>query len=204
MMSVLPGLAVGWFRSSEESRGRLRRFLVGGAALVFLFASAASCVYAQAATEYGSATSGTAGSMSRINLMNKAAFPTAKNGRPTVIESKLPKKKKGDKSSRFILESESRGSTEANRKTFEAHAGKDAAKLMLRSEPSNAYVRLNGLPVGRTPLLLIVAPGQYKVVLDGQRLEHEEKQVDLLPRETREYSLKLKPQYPSQVQLNLH
>ena len=113
-------------------------------------------------------------------------------------------KRSGKNGSKFIDDSMLDGSVEANRRALEEKAGKDAAKLMLRSDPSDAYVRIDGKIVGRTPLLLVVPPHQYELTMDGTRMEHAERQVDLLPHETREYTLPLKARYPTSVQVQLH
>lgn len=96
------------------------------------------------------------------------------------------------------------GSVAENRKDLEARAGKNAAKLMLRSKPSQADVKIDGKPVGKTPLLLVLAPGQYDVVMAGERMDHAEQKVDLLPKETREFLLPLKQLYPTTVEIHLH
>jgi hypothetical protein len=90
---------------------------------------------------------------------------------------------------------------EANRRALENRAGKDAAKLMLRSSPSKGSVRINGKFVGKTPLLLVVAPGVYKIEVEGERMASAEKQVDLLAHETREVLIPLESRYPSRLQL---
>ena len=92
----------------------------------------------------------------------------------------------------------------ANRKALEVQAGKNAAKLMLRSVPDEASVRIGGKPVGRTPLLLIVQPGVYVVEMEGgTRVGYGRQQVDLLPREAREVVLSLQPRYPAYLHLSL-
>ncbi len=176
------------------------KWLRRGLELTLLLALGISCAYAQAAVEYGGAMSGISGSMSKMNAMKDAKFPSGTASKGDVIMSK-PSSGKGSK---FIDDSMVQGSVEANRHFFEDKAGKDAAKLMLRSVPTNAYVRLDGKIVGRTPLLLVLPPRQYKLSMDGTRMEHAEREVDLLPHETREYSLTLKPKYPTQVQIQLH
>jgi PEGA domain len=168
--------------------------------LLLVVALGTACAFAQAAVEYGGATSGIAGSMSRMNIMKDAKFPSTSKSNANVIMNKAS----GQKGSKFIDDTMLDGSVEANRHALEDKAGKDAAKLMLRSVPSDAYVRLDGKIVGRTPLLLVVPPHQYKLTMDGTRMEHAERDVDLLPHETREYSLTLKPRYPTQVQVQLH
>ena len=86
----------------------------------------------------------------------------------------------------------------ANRKALEDQAGKNAAKLMLRSVPDKSSVRIDGKPVGKTPLLLVVPPGVYVVEMEGgPRKAYGRRQVDLLPKEAREIMLDLKPRYPT-------
>jgi hypothetical protein len=90
----------------------------------------------------------------------------------------------------------------ANRKALESRAGKDAAKLMLRSAPDPGSVRIDGKPIGKTPLLVILPPGVYQVEVEGgPRAGYGRRQVDLLPKETREVVLDLKPRYPTYMVL---
>ena len=72
---------------------------------------------------------------------------------------------------------------------------------MLRSLPGKGVVRIDGKPVGKTPLLLVLAPGVYKIAIDGERMSSAEKQVDLLPHETREVVVSLESRYPARLQL---
>lgn len=88
---------------------------------------------------------------------------------------------------------------ETNRKAFEEGAGKDAGKLLMRSTPTGAQIFVNGRLVGRAPLLLILAPGKYKVEMRGQRRDYGERTVGLLPNETQDVALTLSPLYPIRV-----
>lgn len=178
---------------------KLLRHMVEVSLLLVL---ASSCVFAQAAAEYGGATSSMAGSISSVNLMNKVKFPDTSQQKGSVIMSQPTKGANG--SSKYILESMKQGSVAANRKAFEERAGKNASKLMLRSTPTGATVKINGKPVGKTPILLVLAPGQYDVGMYGKRMDHAEQKVDLLPKETREFLLPLKQQYPTAVMIHLH
>jgi len=178
------------------------KLLLYGIEFCLLLALATRFGFAQAAAEYGSATSGMAGSMSGINLMNKAKFPATTSKDPTVIMSQASQDSKV--SPNYILDSMRQGSVAANRKALEQRAGKNASKLMLRSSPTDAYVKIDGKPVGNTPILLVVSPGQYDVVMDGKRMDHAEQKIDLLPKETREFLLPLKQLYPTTVQVQLH
>jgi hypothetical protein len=91
-----------------------------------------------------------------------------------------------------------------NRRALEAKAGKDGAKLMLRSAPNGATVWIDGNEVGATPLLLVVPPGAYKIEMQSVQRESSRKQVDLLPKETREVLLTLASRYPTHVELAWH
>lgn len=181
--------------------GRASKLLLCGIELSLLLTLVSGFGFAQAAAEYGSTTSGMAGSMSKINLMNKVKLPDlSSNGNPTVIMSKPT----AQTNANYILDSMKKGSVAINRKNLEQHAGANASKLMLRSSPTDAAVKINGKLVGRTPILLVVAPGQYDVVMDGKRMGRAEQKVDLLPKETREFLLPLKQLYPTQVMIQLH
>jgi PEGA domain len=176
--------------------------LRNAAEITFLLVLASSCAYAQAAVEYGGATSGIAGSISGTNLMKNVQFPDTSGSKPSVLMTQ-PSGNSGVNKN-YIFDSMKQGSVAANRKALETLAGKDAAKLMLRSNPSQADVSIDGKPVGRTPLLLVLSPGKYDVVMNGKRMDHAEQEIDLLPKETREFLLPLKQLYPTTVEIQLH
>lgn len=88
---------------------------------------------------------------------------------------------------------------ETNRATFEAQAGKDAGKVLLRAAPVQALIWVNGKIVGKTPLLLVLSPGKYQIEMRGTRGETGKGSVDLLPHETRELAIKLNQLYPGRV-----
>lgn len=173
--------------------------------LSLLLVLASSCLYAQAAAEYGGATSGIAGSISRSNMMNKVAVPdlTANGGDKSSVIMSQPIRTDGA-NPKYIFDSMKQGSVAENRKVLEEQAGKNAAKLMLRSTPTHADVKIDGKPVGKTPILLVLPPGQYDVAMNGPRMDHAEQEIDLLPNETREFLLPLKQLYPTTVKIGLH
>jgi hypothetical protein len=86
-----------------------------------------------------------------------------------------------------------------NRRALEEHAGRDASKLLIRSTPPSSQVWIDDKFVGNTPMLLVLAPGKYRVSFRGSRMETGEQSVDLLPRETRELALSLSAHYPTRV-----
>ena len=88
---------------------------------------------------------------------------------------------------------------EVNRKALEQRAGSDRGKMLLRSVPDGAQVFVDGALVGRTPLLLIVAPGKYKIQMRGQRESFGEHTVELAAKETQEIALTLAARYPEHV-----
>lgn len=98
-----------------------------------------------------------------------------------------------------VLASASPAPGEANRKALEQKAGRDAAKLVLQSVPSDALAYIDGSLVGRTPLQLILAPGKYKVEMSGQHEEVGESLVGLLPNETQQLALTLVSHYPARI-----
>lgn len=86
-----------------------------------------------------------------------------------------------------------------NRQDFEKKAGEEAAKLLLRSEPSDSEIYVNGLYVGHTPLLMVVAPGKYSVEMRGARHETKQSTVGVMPKETQTVLLKLNQEYPGSI-----
>lgn len=90
---------------------------------------------------------------------------------------------------------------ETNRKDFEGNAGENAGKLLFRSVPSGAEIFINGLLVGRTPLLMVIAPGKYNVEMRGSRQESGHVVIGVLPKETQTVMLKLNERYPASLVL---
>lgn len=90
----------------------------------------------------------------------------------------------------------------ANRKKFEDNAGDKAGKLLLRSVPTGADVFVNNLLVGQTPLLIVIAPGAYKVEMRGNRDESGRTTVGVTPKETSTVAIELKQRYPSSILLH--
>lgn len=88
---------------------------------------------------------------------------------------------------------------EVNRKKLEDNAGPNGGKLFLRSAPSGAYIFINGHPVGRTPMLLVVAPGKYRIEMRGSRQEFGSRTVGLIAKDTQTVLISLKQRYPSEV-----
>jgi hypothetical protein len=93
-------------------------------------------------------------------------------------------------------------SQEENRRDLEAKAGKSAGKLLIRSSSGGAQIWIDGKPVGKTPLLVIIAPGKYDIELRGPRAETARTEVALLPKETRELNIRLELRYPTRVVLH--
>jgi hypothetical protein len=90
---------------------------------------------------------------------------------------------------------------EVNLKQFEDHAGEKGGKLMLLSTPSGADIFINDLLVGRTPLLMAITPGPYKVEMRGARDDTGHAHVGIVPLETRTVAIDLKQRYPSSISL---
>lgn len=88
---------------------------------------------------------------------------------------------------------------EVNVREFQEKAGKDAGKMLLRATPAATQIWVNGKIVGKTPLLLVLAPGKYDVEMRGPRGETGKSTVALLPHETQEVFVKLHSLYPARV-----
>lgn len=135
---------------------------------------------------------------SRGQAANKTAgVPTAT---PNVPPVSLPQPG-GESKSPHIPAREGPPRGETNRRALEQRAGNDAAKLLLQSVPSDAEINIDGMFVGRTPLLLIAPPGTYKVEMRGQRAEYGERLVGLLPNETQQLVLTLALRYPAKISI---
>ena len=164
----------------RASTGRSARHVL---LISFLFLFSCTPLRGQAAAEAAGATSVSANSASGAKHL---AFPST-----TAPQAR-------DKSP-HLTTSVARSPETANRQALEQRAGQDAGKLLLRSTPTGAQVWIDGALVGNTPMLLIVAPGKYRVEMRGQRLEHAERAVGLLPHETVELALPLVPRYPTRA-----
>jgi hypothetical protein len=65
--------------------------------------------------------------------------------------------------------------------------------------PSDSAIYINGMLVGRTPLLLIVPPEKYKVEMRGNREEFGECGIELSPNEVQRLTLTLALRYPASI-----
>jgi hypothetical protein len=63
----------------------------------------------------------------------------------------------------------------------------------------DSRIWIDGKPVGKTPMLLVMPPGKYQVEAVGSHSERSQSVVALLPRETRELTIKLAERYPTRV-----
>jgi hypothetical protein len=107
----------------------------------------------------------------------------------------------GPVSSPHLIASSSPPPEETNRIALEKVAGTDGCKLLVRSTLEESRIWINGKPIGKAPLLLIVPPGKYQVEVVGPRAERTQSIVALLPHETRELTLELAKRYPHRVTL---
>jgi hypothetical protein len=167
---------------------------VQGAAAVLWVCLAAANSHAQAAAEAAAATAASAGMMTGV-VAKAPKVPAA-----TLSGSTLPAPAASTPPAPVPMGvREGPAVEEANRKALEEHAGKDAAKLLLRSEPTQALVYVDGKSVGLTPLLLIVPPGKFQVEMRGPHQEFGSGAVVLAPNETRQYLVPLTPRFTTNV-----
>ena len=139
--------------------------------------------------------------VARAQAIVEAAGATANSGTAasSVKSAKAPSIDTEKAASSHLVAPAGPPADEANRKALEDQAGPDAGKLMLHSVPSGAQIFINGLFVGRTPLLLVVPPGKYKLEMRGQRQDYGKRNIGLLPRETQDIIVTLGSLYPGRV-----
>lgn len=151
-------------------------------ALMLVVVAVAPNAHAQAIAETAGATSVSAGVTSAIKPVMVPSLPAATAS-----------------TSQHLIATNAPPVQETNIREFQSKAGKDAGKMLLRATPAASQIWVNGKIVGKTPLLLVLAPGKYEVEMRGARGETGKSIVDLLPRETREVQLKLQSLYPARV-----
>ncbi|HXW54799.1 MAG TPA: PEGA domain-containing protein [Candidatus Cybelea sp.] len=169
----------------HEVSGRL-------AGLVVLLAIAAGRLPAQDAAETAAMTAHSAAaaqSASRASLVT--AMPPKQTSAPATTGSGKPPA--------YLLPRTGPPADEVNRKDFEDNAGENAGKLLLRSKPSGAEIFINGRLVGRTPLLMVIAPGKYQIGLRGPREESGQTTVGVMPKETYVVAITLNQKYPAGI-----
>jgi PEGA domain len=162
--------------------------LISTLAVLTLGSSFANSACAQAIAEAAGATSVSAAATSSVKPVTMPKLPVPVTGAGT--------------SSPHLVASSGPAPEDTNRQTLEAHAGKDAGKLLLRATPVNAQIWVEGKIIGKTPMLLVLAPGKYQIEMRGARGQTGKRSVDLLPHETRELAVKLEQLYPGRVTAN--
>ena len=171
-----------------ESLGKNRSYRAPKVSALILLLGILLCIApvnsrAQAAAEAAGAVSSAAGMATAVSKLPGAIMPAQ------VVQSP----------SSFLALRDGPAVEQANRKSLQQRAGKDAAKLLLRSTPPEAVIFVDGMSVGLTPLLLILPPGQYQVEMRGPRQEFGGGLIDLAPNETREYAPTLTPRYAASI-----
>lgn len=153
---------------------------------------------AQATIEYGHVATGSSAGVARLgSKVNSSLSPDKKS-------ASVPASRKRAAGATGAEDDRDENSIEvANRRALEQRAGQNAAKLSFKSVPANAVVRIDGKPVGLTPLLMSLAPGTYQVEMEGPRMEFGKQQLTLGAKETRDIELRLAapPRYPTHITL---
>jgi len=166
--------------------------LIPAATIAFLCSAFANPVRCQAVAEAAGANSVSASVTSSIKPPTMPKFPATGAG------------SSASSSSPHLIASAGPPPEETNRKSLEASAGKDAGKLLLRATPVEGQIWIDGKIVGKTPLLLVLAPGKYQIEMRASRGQTGRRSVDLLPHETRELAVKLDQLYPGRVVAATH
>jgi hypothetical protein len=185
----------GTHERGEISRPRL--LIVRVLLLAIVIVTSAGPTWSQAAAEAATATAAT-GAVG-------AKSPAKMNPKPVVKPkpaSTPPDKSDPSSAAPYLPLSPSESEVEeSNRRNLEAKAGSDTALLILRSVPGSGHVWIDGKIVGRTPLFLTLPPASYTIEVRGPRMEVGHGKVDLLPKEKREFVVRLKQRYPAEIHL---
>lgn len=161
----------------------LRRCAWEAGALLVVLCAVPTSSRAQAGVEAAGANSSSAGATAAVTKALPASLPHPET------ESKFA----------YVRPLAGPSPDETNRKALEQRAGDHATKLLLQSVPGDAMIFIDGMFVGRTPLLLIAPVGKLKVEMRGKREEFGERLIDLLPNETQQLTLALTPRYPTSI-----
>jgi len=162
----------------------LLRELGKALAMLGLLGFGAITAQAQAMAESGTLTSNSAvGAQSAKTLSTTLATPAVQSSSPHLPARTGPPP------------------SELNRKDFEDNAGENAGRVLFRSVPESAEIFINDFVVGRTPLLLVIAPGKYKIEMRGPRQETGRTTLGVLPKETQTIVINLKQRYPASVSI---
>ena len=137
---------------------------------------------AQAAVEYGHIVTGSGAGLAGLsNKINSTLAPDKKSASVQTIDTQP--------GAATATESDLQ---DANRRALEQRVGKNAAKISLKSAPAKAVVRIDGKPVGQTPLLISLAPRRlHKIEMEGPRMELGKQQLKVAPNERRKIELPL-------------
>jgi hypothetical protein len=167
---------------TRSPKGAFARFVwAGGVALLAFVAARPACAQATVQSAASTASAGVATSEVKKTAPVVLATPRSEGGSPHLIAHDGPP------------------AEEVNRKALEDQAGSDAGKLLMRSWPSGAQIYINGAFVGHTPLLLMVAPGKYRVEMRGEHDDIAQRTLGLLANDTQEVTLKLAARYPARI-----
>jgi PEGA domain len=148
---------------------------------------------AQATVEYGHVASGSGSALTGLSNKLNSALPSENKPSYVVVPNNQP----------GLMAVTEDNLEAANRLALQRRAGQDAAKLSLKSVPGKAVVRIDGKPVGVTPLVMSLAPGTYQIAMEGPRMESGKQQLTLGAKETHAVELRLSaaPRYPSSIRL---
>lgn len=166
-------------------------------AIAAAVAAAACVVFSGAAQGQAVAEAAAANSVSAGVTAKPLQLPTIPTAIPAVAAGAAASSAHGG--SPHLIASSGPPPQETNVREFQSRAGKDAGKVLLRATPVEANIWVNGKIVGKTPLLLVLAPGKYEVEMRGAKGQTGSSTVALLPHETREVVLQLHQLYPGRV-----
>lgn len=169
----------------QEFGDRMRLPLGVFAMLVAACLAGASPAHAQAAVEYGGATSVSAGAVaSKPQLFNPGGKPAVKN-------------------SLFLAKPGGPPPGQLNREWFAKQAAKNGGEVAIDATPPNTSVWVDGKFVGKAPMTLTLSAGKHHVSLLGPRQEHASREVDITSGKKQQLAVHLEETYPSSVAIHV-
>lgn len=162
------------------------RFAIFFPAILALLALAtATPARAQAASEYGSAASVSAGVVSS----RPKVFTPGGAGRPNM--------------GLFLAKPKGTPTDELNRQWFAKQAGKDGGLLTITSVPPRTRLWIDGKYVGQAPVTVTLPAGTHQLSMMGPRQETAKRVLKIKSKEKRHVAVDLEELYPSTVSVHL-
>lgn len=172
--------------------------ILRGALFVIAFCICVGSLSAQTAAE-SAAVMSNAGIATETTKL--PSFGTTTTREPSAILFEAPRQTSRKAASSNLIAHPGPSPDTVNRRHLEQNSGKHAGKVLFRSVPTGAEIFVNRLLVGKTPLLMFLAPGKYEIEMRGSREESGHHELALTPNQTETMVINLNQRYPTDISL---